>query len=124
MGKIRKLQKRKTNPRLVNLIDLLLNESAKNNSGVWKVVAEKLASPSRSWVEVSLSKINKYAKEGETIVVPGKVLGGEISKKVKVAAFGFSESAKSKIISAGGEWMRIEDLLKVNPTGSGVRIIA
>lgn len=123
MSKIRKLQMRKTNPRLVKLIDLLLEESAKNKSNLWKVVAEKLASPTRRWAEVSLSKIDKYAKENETIVVPGKVLGGELSKAVKVAAFNFSASAKEKIVAAGGQWMSIEELLKANPKGSGVRLI-
>lgn len=123
MSRIRKLQKRKTNPRLVKLIDLLLEESAKNKANIWKVVAEKLASPARKWTEVNLSKINRYAKENETIVVPGKVLGGELSKAVKIAAFSFSNSAKEKIIAAGGQCMSIEELLKTNPRGSGVRII-
>ncbi|MCX8171988.1 MAG: 50S ribosomal protein L18e [Archaeoglobaceae archaeon] len=123
MGEVRKLQKRKTNPRLVNLINSLLEESAKNNARIWKYAAEKLASPSRKSVEVGLNKIEKFAKEGEFILVPGKVLGGEISKPVKVAAFSFSESAKDKIRKAGGEFMKIEDLLKINPSGKGIRIL-
>jgi|YelNatPaOPRAMG01_1025707.scaffolds.fasta_scaffold00171_30 large subunit ribosomal protein L18e len=123
MGKIRKMQRRKTNPRLISLIDLLLSESAKNNARIWKVVAEMLASRRRSWAEVSLNKIERYAKDGETVVVPGKVLGGEIKKKVKVAAFSFSESAKNKILEAGGKCIKIEDLVKMNPKGSGVRIL-
>ncbi|MEM0353018.1 MAG: 50S ribosomal protein L18e [Archaeoglobaceae archaeon] len=123
MSRIRKLQRRKTNPRLIKLIDLLLEESAKNKASIWKVVAERLASPTRRWAEVSLSKIDKYARENEVVVVPGKVLGGELSKAVKVAAFNFSESAKEKIVTTGGQWMSIEELVKTNPRGSGVRII-
>jgi len=123
MGRIRNLQKRKTNPRLVNLIDLLVEQSVKNNARIWKYVAEKLASPARTWAEVGLEKIERYANEGEYIVVPGKVLGGEIRKPVKVAAFSFSSSAKAKIEAVGGECMKIEDLLKINPSGKGVRIL-
>lgn len=123
MGRIRKLQRRKTNPRLVKLIDLLLAESVKDDAKIWKVVAERLALPARSWAEVSLSKIDRYAKGNEVVVVPGKVLGGNIAKPVKVAAFSFSESAKENIVAAGGQWMKIEDLVKMNPKGSGVRII-
>jgi large subunit ribosomal protein L18e len=123
MGRIRELQKRKTNPRLVNLIDLLLNESAKNKVDIWRYVAEKLASPTKRWPEVGLDKIEKFANEGEYIVVPGKVLGGEIRRPVKVAAFGFSAAAKAKIKEAGGECMSIEELLKINPSGKGVRIL-
>lgn len=123
MGKVRNLQRRKTNPRLVNLIDLLLEESVKNNTEVWRYVAEKLASPTRRWAEVSLNKIEKFANENEYILVPGKVLGGEISKSVKVAAFNFSASAKTKIKEVGGEPISIEELLKINPSGKGVRIL-
>lgn len=123
MGRIRKLQRRKKNPRLVNLIDLLLSESAKNKAEIWRVVAEKLASSKRNWAEVSLTKIDKYAKENEILIVPGKVLGGKIAKPVKIAAFNFSESAKEKINATGGQWMRIEELVKMNPKGTGVRII-
>ncbi|MEM4540796.1 MAG: 50S ribosomal protein L18e [Archaeoglobaceae archaeon] len=123
MGKVRELQKRKTNPRLVNLINLLLEESAKNKVGIWRYVAERLASPARDWAEVGLDKIEKFAKEGEYILVPGKVLGGELSKPVKVAAFSFSATAIAKIKEAGGECMKIEDLLKINPSGKSVRII-
>lgn len=117
------MQMRKTNPRLLKLIDLLLSESAKNNAKIWKAVAERLASPTRNWAEVSLTKIEKYANDGETVLVPGKVLGGVLKKKVKIAAFSFSESAKAKIVEAGGQWMTIEDLIKMNPKGSGVKIL-
>ncbi len=125
MGKIRRMQRRKSNPNLVTLIDVLLSEAAKNDAAIWKDVAERLAKPRQLYAEVNVSKIDRYAKAGEYVVVPGKVLGGgRISKPVKVAALSFSETAKRKITEAGGECMRIEELLKKNPSGSGVRIMA
>ncbi|MEM2727131.1 MAG: 50S ribosomal protein L18e, partial [Archaeoglobaceae archaeon] len=45
------------------------------------------------------------------------------SKPVKVAAFNFSATAKAKIKEAGGECMKIEELLRINPSGKGVRIL-
>ncbi|AIG98003.1 MULTISPECIES: 50S ribosomal protein L18e [Archaeoglobus] len=124
MSKIRKLQRRKSNPNLVTLIDVLLSESAKNEAPVWKEVAERLAKPRRLQAEVNVSKIEKYAKPNEYVVVPGKVLGsGSITKPVKVAALSFSEKAASKIREAGGVCMKIEELLKENPKGSGVRLM-
>ncbi len=124
MSKIRKLQRRKSNPNLVTLIDVLLSESAKNEALVWKEVAEKLAKPRRLHAEVNVSKIEKYAKPNEYVVVPGKVLGtGSITKPVKVAALSFSEKAVSKIKEAGGACMKIEELLRENPKGSGVRLM-
>jgi len=125
MSKLRKMQKRKSNPNLVKLIDELLVASAKNEAKVWKDIAERIAKPRRLYAEVNVSKIERYAKDNETIIVPGKVLGsGKINKKVTVAALSFSESAKRKIENAGGKCLTITQLLEENPKGSGVRIMA
>ena len=124
MSKIRKMQKRKTNPNLVRLIDDLLKASAENKAKVWKDIAERLAKPLRNYAEVNVGKIDRYVKENEIAVVPGKVLGsGEITKPVTVAAWRFSESARRKIESAGGRTLSIWDLLKENPSGKNVRIM-
>ncbi len=125
MSKIRKSAKRKTNPNLVRLIDELLKASAANKAPIWKDIAERLAKPKRLYAEVNVSKIQRYANEGETVVVPGKVLGGgKISKAVTVAALSFSETAKKKITEAGGRCITIRELMEANPRGSGVRIMA
>jgi len=125
MSRLRKLQRRKSNPNLSTLIDTLLEEGARNKAAIWKDVAERLAKPRRLYAEVNLSKIQRYAREGETILVPGKVLGsGELDKKVAVAALSFSEKAKSKIEASGGRCLTILELLRENPKGSNVRIIA
>ena len=73
---------------------------------------------------VNLYKINQYAREGETIIVPGKVLSvGELNKKVDVAALTFSEGAKRKILEAKGKVFTIKELLQNNPEGKKVRIL-
>ena len=57
-------------------------------------------------------------------MVPGKVLGaGKIDHPVSVAAFAFSEQARSKILKAKGKCLFISDLVKKNPKGTGVKII-
>ncbi len=125
MSKIRRLVKRKSNPNLVRLIDELLKASAANNAPIWKDIAERLAKPKRLYAEVNVAKIQRYANEGETVLVPGKVLGGgKISKAVTVAALSFSETAKRKITEAGGKCITIKELMETNPKGSGVRIMA
>ena len=124
MSKIRKMQKRKTNPNLVKLIDDLLKASAENKAKVWKDIAERLAKPLRNYAEVNVGKIDRYLRENEIAVVPGKVLGsGEITKPVTVAAWRFSESARRKIESAGGRVLSIWDLIRENPSGKNVRIM-
>ncbi len=61
--------------------------------------------------EVNVGKISKLTKKGDSIVVPGKVLGtGSIDHAVTVAAMRFSESARRKIEAAGGKAMAIEKL--------------
>jgi large subunit ribosomal protein L18e len=73
---------------------------------------------------VNLSKLERYANEGDVIVVAGKVLGaGNLNKKVTIAAFRFSETAAKAIDAAGGKRMTIDELVKKNPAGNGVRIM-
>lgn len=106
------------------LIDELHSAARKNKAGVWEAVAERLEKPTRRRVEVNLSKINRYAKEGEMIIVPGKVLGGGfLEKKVTIAAFSFSESALEKIKASGSRAITISEALRENPSGKNTRII-
>ena len=112
--------KKKENNALVSLIETL----KKADKPIWKKVADELSKPRRSKVEVNLSKLNEYADEKVTILVPGKVLGsGAISKKVNVAAYSFSQSAVQIITQAGGKMMTIQSLQSSNPDGKGVVII-
>ncbi len=106
------------------LLRSLIGDLMKTDKPLWKKVAQELSKPRRRRVEVNLSKIDDFANGDETILVPGKVLGsGNVSKKVTVAAFAFSESAKHLIGMAGGKAISIESLKKTNPEGKGVTII-
>jgi large subunit ribosomal protein L18e len=113
-----------TNIYLRKLINLLKKEGKKNNSKFWLYVAELLSRPTRKRVEVNLSKLNKYTKDGDTVIVPGKLLGyGMINKKITVAAWRYSLNAKEKLEKSGIKILTIEDLLKENPKGSNIKII-
>ena len=112
-----------TNPVLKELIEELRKKGSEENIKIWKRVASDLERPSRIRRVVNLLRINRYAKEDETVVVPGKVLGGgELNHKVVVAAYQFSESAIDKINKVG-KAITIVDLMKENPKASKVRII-
>ena len=113
----------KTNPRLNSLIADLKSAARESGSDVWEDVAERLEKPRRTHAEVNLGRIERYARENETVVVPGKVLGsGALSKEVTVAAVDFSGSAQTKIEQVG-ETMKLEQVLEQNPDGSNVRVI-
>ncbi len=119
-----KTTEKKSNPRLAALIVTLKDASRINEAKVWREIARRLDAPRKNYAEVNLSKIDRYAQEGETILVPGKVLGsGALTLPVKIAALDFSEAAVSKITGANGTCMTIEDLVRDNPTGSRVRIL-
>jgi len=108
-----------TNPVLLDTIELLQEQDAP----VWREVAENLGKVNRRRPEVNISEIERVAEEGETVVVPGKVLGsGRLTKEVKVAAFNASRSAKNKIKDEG-DFMFIEELVDENPEGSEVKIV-
>ena len=113
-----------TNPQLVALIFDLKAMTRENGAPIWRDIALRLEKPRGNWAEANLSKLERYAKDGETVIVPGKVLAaGSVSKKLTVAAYDFSEAAASRIKDAGGKTMTIRELMKENPEGSKVRIM-
>ena len=114
----------KTSPRLSSLIAELKSVSRDSGADVWRDVADRLEKPRRTHAEVNLSRIERYANEDETVVVPGKVLGsGVLEKSVTVAAVDFSSSAQTKIQHADGETVRLEQAVQNNPEGANVRVI-
>jgi large subunit ribosomal protein L18e len=91
---------------------------------VWKRVAKDLSASTSNKRSVNVSKIEKHAKDGLTVVVPGKVLSlGTMTKKIDVAAYQFSEAAKNKITKAGGKAHDLLTFAKKNPDGKQVQIV-
>ena len=106
------------------MIDDLKAKERENGAAIWRDIALRLEAPSRVWAEANLSKLQKYAKDGETIIIAGKVhAAGSISKKITVAAYAFSAAAKEAIVAAGGKAITISELVAENPKGSNVRIM-
>ena len=62
-----------TNPILIGLIEDLKKKSVEQKVNIWNKIASDLQRPTRNRRIVNLSKINRYSKENETIIVPGKV---------------------------------------------------
>jgi large subunit ribosomal protein L18e len=115
---------KKTNPTLISLIQQLKKQSIEKDVSIWKDIALRLEKPSKNWAKVNLNRISKYTNEKEIALIPGKVLSdGELTKKVSVAAWSFSEKAQDKITKVGGKYLSIEELLKNNPEGKNIRIL-
>jgi len=107
----------KNNLRKRNLID----ELSKREEKIWKDIAKRLSKPGKT--SVNIARINRYAKSGEHLLVPGKVIGyGNIKNPVFVTAISFSNEAEKKIKKAGGNCTKIEEIIKESPKGKGLRI--
>ena len=107
--------------RTLELVNLLRKKAVEDKVRIWKRVAERLSRSARRMAEVNLYNIDRHSKEGDTIVVPGKVLStGLLNHKVTVAAHKFSASAADKIRKAGGSCLGIEEIVKTNPAGKGI----
>ena len=117
-------QERKTNSALVSLIGDLKDHSRTTGSPIWRDTASRLETSRKNWAEPNLSHISRHSAKKETVLVPGKVLGsGSISGGQTVAAFSFSDGARSKIEASGGRTLSIRELMDENPNGKGVRIL-
>jgi large subunit ribosomal protein L18e len=109
---------KKTNPELVQTI----LEAKKNKN--WLEVAGLLSSPKANMTIINVDELNQKTKDGETILISGKVLSqGELNKKIKVVALSFSKKAKEKILQAKGETSTILEEIKKNPDAKNMRII-
>lgn len=111
------------NEELKKLVSELKKLSIDSNVKIWKRIAEDLEKPVRQKRIVNLYKLEKYSKENDTVIVPGKVLGtGDIKHKITVAAFNFSEDALKKI-SEKGTALTINEMMKKNPSGKNIKIL-
>ena len=116
--KIETQLRRKTNQELVETI--IKSKKSEN----WFEVAKIISSPRRKRIVMNLDEINKVAKEGEHILVPGKVLSkGNVDKTIKIIAFDISEVAKEKLEKAKISYTNMFDEIKKNPEAKGLRVL-
>jgi len=112
---IEKRKNRKTNPELVETIEL-----AKKNNLL--DLAKKLSGPTRLQKRINIDELDRL--EENNMIVVGKILGqGEINKKISISALGFSEQALDKLKKAKCEIKTIKQEIKDNPKLKGVKII-
>jgi large subunit ribosomal protein L18e len=105
--KISKRMRKKTNPILVETI----KKAKKNNLEIAKI----LSGPTRNIKDMNLDEISGKAKEKETVVIPGKVLGrGRIEKKCRIIALKFSEKAVEKLKNHKIDFSTISQELEKN----------
>ena len=113
-----------TNENLKGLVKDLKKNSYSQEAKIWRRIALDLEKPARQRRVVNLSRLDRFTKDKETVVVPGKVLGaGAMSHSLIIAALSFSETAKREIENAKGKCISIGELLKQNPKGKDIKIM-
>ncbi len=116
--KVEKQLRKKSNNELVETI------IAAKKKEKWMDVARILSMPRRDSTEMNLDEIDKNSKEGEIIVIPGKVLSqGDLNKKIRIVAFAFSEKAREKLLKSKIPISTIAEEIKKNPEGKDIRIL-
>ena len=103
----------------------LIRKLWKSKRRVWRRVVELLNTPRSRHVAINLGKINRNTKDGDIIIVPGKILGcGDLNHNVSsIAAISFSESARKKMMDKKIPFESIETLYERNPEGKNIKII-
>ncbi len=112
------------NTMIDNTIWTLRSAFKKNKAPIWRALERELAGSRSNRREVNMRRLAEVTKDGEVVVVTGKILGtGSLGHKLTVCAFSLSESAARKVVQSGGKIVSFEDLVKKYPDGKGVRII-
>jgi large subunit ribosomal protein L18e len=102
----------------------LRNAYKKTKTPLWKTLEKKFESSRSRKPEINIGKLEQLTKDGENVIIPGKVLGdGILTHKLNVTSFSISIPAMQKILDAGGKVITVSDLVNQHPNGKGVRII-
>ena len=113
-----------TNQLVIQMVKELKGASKKNNAPIWSRLAELALKPSSARRIINIGQIDKFVKDNDVIVVPGKVLGtGNISHKITLCSFSMSTTGAKKVLQSGGKILSFSELIKNYPTGKGVVII-
>ena len=109
---------------LIKITNYLKKKTRELDAPIWGELAERLERSKNKLCAVNISRINRYTENGDTVTIPGKVLGsGILDHKVSVAAFSFSKGAKQRIESVGGECIPLFKIVDKNPNGKNLKII-
>ena len=115
---------RKSNSTLVKTILELKEASRKNDAPLWRSIANRLEGSSKNWSNVNVSKLEYNINKNGKAIIPGKLMGtGIVTKKMTVAAYSFTDSAKEKIQSAGGKCLTYNEMITATPKGTNVTVI-
>ncbi len=111
----------KVRPSISKTLGALEKASQGNDAPIWSRLIKMAKGRALSKTVVNIKKIAQYTSEGDSVLVPGKVLGvGSIPHKITLYSFSISETAAELVIKAGGSVNPVYDAVKNHPTGKGL----
>jgi len=129
-GRLKKKQReaKTANPYIRLLCQLYKFLARRSDSKFNKVVCKRLNMSARNRPPLSLSKLakNMINKDGKVAVVVGKVTDDKRLydvPKVSVCALQFTETARARIVKAGGECLTFDQLALRSPLGKGTVLL-
>mgnify|MGYP002803640198 FL=1 len=129
-GRLKKKQReaKTENPYIRLLCQLYKFLARRSESKFNKVVCKRLNMSARNRPPLSLSKLakNMINKDGKVAVVVGKVTDDKRLydvPKVSVCALQFTETARARIVKAGGECLTFDQLALRSPLGKGTVLL-
>ncbi|MAG07296.1 50S ribosomal protein L18e [Candidatus Pacearchaeota archaeon] len=115
---IEKKLKRKTNSELVETVI----KSKKNEN--WLKISHLVSGSVRKKISLNLRDINEQSKDGDKVVVPGKVLSdGKVEKKISISALSFSERAREKLKESKIPTSTLLEEIKKNPKAEKIKLL-
>jgi len=112
------------NPVTERLARQLHRDAGACEAPIWERLSKEALKPGSARRTVNVKKLGQLTSSGQTVAVPGKVLGtGTISHPISVFSFSMSEPAARKITGAGGRVLSRAELVKASPSGKGVMLV-
>ena len=102
-----------------------LRKAFKNNKAkIWKALEEEFQKSRANRRLVNIQKLNRVTKDGDVVIVPGKILGnGTLGHRLTIYAYSFSEGALNKLNTSDTKVISLQSLISKYPDGKGVKII-
>lgn len=110
---------------VILVVKSLEHAAVANKAPIWRSVAKLMKMPKRKKPTMNIEKVAKLVKEGQTVLVPVRLLSlGEVPDfAFTIAVASASVPARAKFAGKKAKLVSILQLLEANPKGSGVRII-
>lgn len=112
------------NPIRARLAYQLHKAAGAHDAPIWERLSREALKPGSARRTVNVKKLAQLSSDGQTVAVPGKVLGtGLISHPISLFSFSISEVAAQKIKAAGGRVLSGSELVEASPSGKGVLLV-